>query len=373
MNGDTVRRFEQAFAAYVGAEYAIAMCNGTATLHTALAALGVKSKWSGEYAEAGSRFKIAPPYGTPVAVPPLTMASTTISVLHAGGVPVFGDVDPDTWLMEQTGDWVGEAMYSVPVSLYGLTYPFGHMGTSEVVDAAQTLASHMAISDFTSYSFQASKILSTGEGGMLVTNDAELAKAARRFVSLGYDLDGGSSTIDPATLKHPTYARHHSLGYNYRMADAVAGHGLPDYDGATADSIELPGTDLIFPHSYDALIYERRHCARLYREAHVGCPWITAQHVPEGWTHDYWTYAVALESAELWQPFTEAIVRHGGEMPYGAWRITYQEPAFRHLAEDGTCPIAEDLQPRLVQFQTNSLESARTNADAWAKAIAEIG
>jgi dTDP-4-amino-4,6-dideoxygalactose transaminase len=148
---------------------------------------------------------------------------------------------------------------------------------------------------------------------------------------------------------------------------------LPNYDGATADSIELPGTDLIFPHSYDALIYERRHCARLYREAHVGCSWIKAQHVPEGWTHDYWTYAVALESAELWQPFTEAIVRHGGEMPYGAWRITYQEPAFRHLAEDGTCPIAEDLQPRLVQFQTNSLESARTNADAVAKAIAEIG
>ena len=75
------RAFERQFAQYVGADYAIAMCNGTATLHTALVALGVKP-------------------GDRVAVPPLTMASTSIAVLHAGAVPVYVDVDPDTWLMK---------------------------------------------------------------------------------------------------------------------------------------------------------------------------------------------------------------------------------------------------------------------------------
>ena len=66
-------------------------------------------------------------------------------------------------------------------------------------------------------------------------------------------------------------------------------------------------------------------------------------------------------------------------MPYGAWALTYDEPAFRHLApvdiraDTHGCPVAEDLQPRLVQFQTNDVASARKNADAVAKAIQEIG
>ena len=118
----------------------------------------------------------------------------------------------------------------------------------------------------------------------------------------------------------------------------------------------------------------RRQAADQYRDAIAGCPWITPQHVPDGWVHDYWAYAVALESAGLWEPFTDAIVRHGGERPYGAWRLTYREPAFRHLAPPaGTCPVAEALQPRLCQFQTNNLASAERNANAVAKAIQEVG
>jgi perosamine synthetase len=120
------------------------------------------------------------------------------------------------------------------------------------------------------------------------------------------------------------------------------------------------------------LLENRHFCAEMYRGAVHGCSWIKAQHAPVGMRHDFWCYGVALESAELWEPFTSAIVKHGGEMPYGAWRLTYQEPAFRHLAEDGTCPVAEDLQPRIVQFQTNDNDAAVRNADAVAAAIKEI-
>jgi hypothetical protein len=67
----------------------------------------------------------------------------------------------------------------------------------------------------------------------------------------------------------------------------------------------------------------------------------------------------------------EAVVQHGGERPYGAWKITFTEPACRHLAPDGTCPVAESLQPRLLQFQTNDLVSAQRNARALAAAIRE--
>ena len=354
-NGNVVARFEQAFAEYVGARYAIALCNGTATLHTALEALWTPGQ---------------------VAVPPLTMSATTIAVLHAKGTPHFVDIDPDTWLMAGIPLDVSA---SIGVSLYGLHWngtwldprDGGRMdGRAIIDDAAQTLAPFAypdgsSYPDFKSYSFQASKILALGEGGMLVTNDEDLARRAREFSSLGYRMDPDQPRIDPSVLKHPTYERHHSLGWNYRMSDLVAEWGVWHMAGVDdrGDDIETP----------DTLRLNRIMCATRYADAIDGCLWITPQHVPEGWVHDYWCYAVALESAELWEPFTEAVVRHGGEMPYGAWRLTYQEPAFRHLAEDGCCPVAEDLQPRIVQFQTNKVESAKVNADAVAKAIQDIG
>ncbi len=355
-----VQRFEQAFAGYVGAKFAIAMCNGTATLHTALVVLGVEPESTVYHPDDYKKTRVENT-STPVAVPPITMASTTIAVLHAGGVPVFVDVDPDTWLM---GDGPDRGV-EIPVSLYGLHLQrTPTLYIASIDDAAQTLRPHGSAA-FTSYSFQASKILPLGEGGMLVTDDPELEMPARDFASLGYLMDG--PRIEPEHLKRPDFERHHTLGWNYRMADAVAEKAMWHFtpiirgDAGSIGSESVPG-----------LLKLREIAAAKYREAMDGCPWITPQHVPDGWTHDYWCYAVALESAELWHPFVEAIERHGGERPYACWRITYQEPAFRHLAEDGTCPVAEDLQPRLVQMQTNSIEAARTNADAVALAIKEL-
>src|SRR5262249_10527596 len=106
-NGSVVRELEREFAKYVGAQYGIACCNGTATLHTALVALGVK-------------------LGDWVAVPPLTMASTTLAVLHAGAVPHYWDVSDGTWEMWPSEPWVREGTpnrdrhWEIPVALYGL-------------------------------------------------------------------------------------------------------------------------------------------------------------------------------------------------------------------------------------------------------------
>jgi perosamine synthetase len=350
-NGSTVATFEREFAAYVGGKYAIACANGTVTLQGALHALGVKS-------------------GDRVAVPPLTMAATTIAVLNVGAVPVFVDVTPDEWVMSSK---IPHGInYHLPVDLYGLVgratgmfiFGCGASGPKEqhtcvgagfddctVYDSAQTLAKHTT-GAFTSYSFQASKILSTGEGGMLVTDDEALAAAARSYLSLGYRLRPDQPRINPDTLKSPTYQRHylaHSI--NGRMNDLTAEEGLRQLDMA------------------DALLGERAEAAGYYRHSHAGCPWLTPQYVPDGWRHDYWTYAVATDTPQRAMRLAGAIVTHGGERPYPAWRLTYTEPAFRPLAPNGTCPIAEDLQPRILQFQTNSLDSAARNADALRDAI----
>lgn len=334
-NGQQVAAFEAAFAEYVDAKYAIALCNGTATLHTALVALGI---YPGDY----------------VAVPPLTMASTTLAVLHAGAVPMFVDINPQTWLLTPIGPemWASVAT-AIPVSLYGL-HSECWSGSMLVDDAAQTLRQHGGAA-FTSYSFQASKILALGEGGMLVTNDEELATFAREFSTLGYRMLPNQPRIDPAVLKSPTYERHHTIGFNYRMNDVTANAGLHELRFA------------------DLLIDQRRDAAALYREAHADCPWLTPQFVPVGWTHDYWSYTLACDTPQRALRLADAMVRHGGERPYFAWRLTYQEPALRHLAPDGTCRVAEDLQPRLVQLQTNNSATASRNATALRRAIHEVG
>ena len=363
-NGQQVAAFEKAFAEYVGARFAIALVNGTATLHTALVALGVKP-------------------GDKVAVPPLTMSATTIAVLQAGAVPVFVDVDPRRWTMDGYSVPAVTARAAIPVSLYGL--PAEVTGPWQIDDAAQTLRKHSGAA-FTSYSFQASKILSLGEGGMLVTDSEELATKAREFSSLGYRMRADQPRIDPDALKSPTFDRHYSLGWNYRLNDLTAAEGLAWL--RTHD-------DELCRSRADRALAERRVCAALYREAIQGCSWLTPQHVPEGWTHDYWTFAVACDTPERAAALSEAVVRLGGERPFPAWRLTYHEPAFAHLGvaqsiremsggyaishddgdtirADGLCPIAESLQPRLLQFQTNDLASAERNAKALRMAIEEI-
>jgi perosamine synthetase len=331
-NGTVVSAFERELAAYCGAKWAIAAANGTVTLQAALVALGVK------------------PHDR-VAVPPLTHAATSIAVLNVGALPVFLDVDPDLWIKPATRD-SDRAAASIPVSLYGLCLPLA--GDRVIDDAAQTLRKHSGCA-FTSLSFQSSKILSTGEGGALLTDDDELAERARSYLSLGYKMAAGQARIDSAALKSPTFDRHHQYpAVNGRMNDVTAAEGLRKLDW--------------MPETLD----NRRYAAWLYRDALAGSEGLTPQFVPEGWRHDYWTFTIAVGGYNMAPLLADAMVRHGAERPFPAWKLTYQEPAFRHLAPDGTCPVAESLQPNLLQMQTNDIASAERNAHALKLAIREL-
>lgn len=313
-NGGAVAYLEEKFAEYVGAKYAIALCNGTATLHTALMAAGLTD--------------------TGVQTTPLTMSAPSAAILHAGCTPAYVDVDPNTWLAPAR---------HMPVSLYG-----AHNEVAAIVDdAAQTLRPHGG-SVFTSYSFQASKILAAGEGGMLVTNDEAMATMARSVSSLGYPMAADQPRIDPAVIKGSDYERHPRLGWNYRMADVVAKE--VDRELGMADILRR----------------QRALAAFYYRDAVRGRHWIKPQAYTLG-AHDWWTFAVAVDTAERAALLSEQVVAMGGEKPYGAWRLSYDEPAFD--AYRASCPVAEDLQPRLLQFQTNEERAANRNARALLAAI----
>jgi perosamine synthetase len=330
-HGDVVSRYEAAFAERVGARYCVATSNGTTSLEIALRALGVKQ-------------------GDRVATTALTMAATSIAILNVGAVPVFCDVDPGTWLMRL--DYERETLVNLPVSLYGL-----HMdwcGTADIDDAAQTLRPHAGAA-FTSYSTQRSKIVSTGEGGMLATNHGELARLARSIGSLGYDMDPRQPRISSAVLKRPDYARHARYpAMNARLNDATAAEGLRQLERA------------------EYLLEQRRDSAAAYRAAADGCAWLTQQSVSPGMSHDWWSWAAATDTPSRALALADAVERHGGERPYFAWLPTFLEPALQHLGHPGMCPVAEDLQPRILAFQTNHLESAERNAAALRLAIRDL-
>ncbi len=364
-SGGMMKRLEQTFAAKFGVPYAISFINGTATLHAALAAAGVGP-------------------GDEVIVPPLTMASTAFAVLHAGAVPVFADIDPDTWTLAPNS--VAERLTErtkaiVPVAIYGLSPdmdPIMELAAEHHLfvledDAQCFLGTYKGrlvgtLGHAASFSFQSSKHMTSGEGGMVITQDPELASRIRRFGSLGYAAVGaGEGKISKADIQDPGYARHIEVGWNYRMPELCA-------------AVALEQTERL-----EELVAWRQEQARLYQEALEGCAWLVPQKVPEGYGHAYWTFVVKLDRDDItWHDFRRKFLEFGGEPFYGAWRLNHLEPVFRGRKfaayqwqdyQPGLCPVAEALQPRLIQFTTNAYDRAtmEAQAEALAKTVAYFG
>ena len=344
--GIMTRRLEEQFANRFNAKFAISFANGTATMHAALVAAGVGA-------------------GHEVVVPPLTMASTAFAVLQAGALPVFADVNPDHWTIcpKSIKNCLTERTKAIiPVTLYGSPAdmdPIMEIATSHNLfvledDAECFLGFYKgrvigSIGHASSFSFQSSKHLTCGEGGMVTTNDEELANRIRRFGSLGYgavSAKPGKSKITRDTIQDPNYLRHSTTGFNYRLSELCAAVALGQLE------------------RIDDLIETRINSAKVFSEALMGCDWLTPQLVPEGWVNSYWTYVVKLKNSApcTWHQFRDAFKQKGGDGIYAAWGLTYMETAFRgkmlkpyqwQKLEKGLCPIAEGVQPKLLQFKTN--------------------
>ncbi len=365
-------RLEKAFAERFNVKYAISHINGTATLHSALAAAGIGS-------------------GDEVIVPPLTMSSTAFAVLHENAVPVFADIDPDTFLI--TPEAIKKVMtpYTkgiITVALYGLSPDMDSiMKLAEeynlvvIEDDAQCFlgkykgkivgsSGHMA-----SFSFQNSKHITSGEGGMLITNNEDLANKIRRFSSLGYaGVGAGKGKITKKDIQDPNYERHVSLGWNYRMPELCAAVALGQLE------------------NIERLVQIRLKIAQMYEKIITECDWLTPQLVPETCESSYWTYAVRLDHPSIsWHEFRDQYLKLGGDGVYAAWQLTYLEPVFKNLAlgkrmiclrnpiysgtlqkyASGLCPVAEEIQPKMLQFKTNywDLEIGKEKVNALAETI----
>ena len=335
------KRLESAFAQLVGTKYAITFVNGTATLHAALVAAGVGP-------------------GDEVIVPPLTAAMTTLAVLHAGATPVYADVHPEYWTLDPAA--VAAAITSrtkaiIPVAIYGLAPQMDDLmsladahGIFVLEDDAQCVGGIYrgrpvgSIGHAASFSFQSSKHLTSGEGGMIVTDDPGLAERVRRFNSLGYatvSAGAGKGKIGKDIIQDPEYARHSTLGFNYRMPELCAAVLLAQVERS------------------EAIVNCSRETAAMYEEARGDCQWLIPQAAPPDVTHAYWTWAVRIDpqASVSWHDFRNKFRVLTGEGIYACWRLTYNEPVMADRAHDFVCPVAESLQPTILQFKTNYLVS----------------
>ena len=203
--GDEVRVFEEAFAAAVGARYAIAVNSGTAALHLALLAHGVGMD-------------------DEVVTTPFSFAATANSVLFAGARPVFADIEEDTFNIapqDLAGRITPRTRAILPVHLYGqpcemkeITELAEKHGIAVIQDACQAHGAGYEGQPLGSlstacFSFYATKNMSTGEGGMMTTNDPDVAQRARAIRNHG---------------QNGRYL-HEVLGFNYRMTDIAAAMG----------------------------------------------------------------------------------------------------------------------------------------------------
>lgn len=363
-----VTKLERDFAKKFNVKHAIAMVNGTVTLHIALEAAGVG-------------------IGDEVICPPLTMSSTSLAVLHANAIPVFADIEKDTFLISSKSieeKITAKTKAIITVSLFGLCPDMEAImriarkyNLLVIEDNAQCFLGKYnervagSIGDMASFSFQSSKHMTCGEGGMLITNDDELALKIRRYSGLGYaGINSSKGRITKDDIQDPDYERHVILGWNYRMSDLCGAVALAQLE------------------RLDDLVEMRRTAAGYFLKVISGCSWLKEQYIPENCKSAYWAVAVLLDTDKInWSEFRKKYMELGGDGIYAAWKLSYLEPAYRrhqflgremlidkygdYEFKEGLCPVAEFVQPRLLQFKTNYWDESEAfrQANILAKTI----
>lgn len=216
-SGSYVTAFEEAFAKYCGVKYAVAVCNGTVAIHLALSALGIGK-------------------GDEVIIPSFTMIATAFAVCYTGATPVFVDADKDTFNIDVTK--IEEKITSktkaiIPVHIFGNMCNMDEIERIAkkhnlfiIEDSAEAHGAEYkgkksgSFSDIASFSFFANKNLTTGEGGMVVTENEEYYKKCKYFKNMCFPVDA------------PRVYLHDDIGFNYRMSNLHAAIGLAQVEKA---------------------------------------------------------------------------------------------------------------------------------------------
>ncbi len=360
-SGNMNTRLEAAFASRFGRKFAITFNSGTTTLHASLVAMGVG-------------------YGDEVIVTPLTVISCMNAILYCNAVPVFADVDPDTFLIDPADverKITPRTKAIMVVHLYGQVCDMDRiMGIARkhnlkvLEDCAQCYLGTWSdriggtIGEVGSWSFENSKHLTTGDGGIIACDDEDLADRIRKLSCQGFKMAtaiSGKVRVSKDAFQNPAYKRHSCLGYMYRLPEVAAAMGLGQLE------------------KLDLFVEKRERMAALYHEVLTDCDWISPQKTPPGCRNSYFAFAARFLHEDIkWDDFRKKYVENGGDGIYAAWSLSYQEDSIpdirriltplglndRFVTETGICPNAEMIQRQLMQLTTNQKDEVEMQAQA---------
>ncbi|HAH32817.1 MAG TPA: histidine kinase [Elusimicrobia bacterium] len=372
--GSWTNTFEREFAKKLGLKYAVAFNSGTSTLHAALEAAGVGP-------------------GDEVISPALTVIMDTAATIHANAVPVYADIDPETFNLDPKDvekRITGKTKAIIAVSLYGLPCDMDALlkiakkhNIALIEDNAQSVLAKYkgrllgTFGDMASFSFENTKHISCGEGGMIATNSEKYAEAVRKIGGHGFKnlrAEEGRVRLNQDVFQSPHYKRHDVLGWNYRLAEFNSAVALAQLERV------------------DELVDLRMKSAEMFINAMSQCDYLIPQKTPGDCVNTYYTLGVVYNGLEKkgvsWEEFRKMYISEGGDGVYGAWSVPYLEPviAERRFAgrcpwvyknvryEKGLCPQAERIQPKIMQFKTNyrDLDLAKRKAAVLEKVIKKV-
>lgn len=321
--GAFVTRFEEVFAKYHGVDEAVSVSSGTTALHLALVAMGIGK-------------------GDEVIVPNLTFGATANAVVHAGATPVFADIDPLDWTLSpsDTEAKITSATKAIiPVHLYGLPARMDSIqslakehGLLVLEDCAESLGARFkdqltgTFGEASAFSFFANKTITTGEGGMILTEDHELAERMRLLRDHGMN-------------KGRRYW-HEEPGYNYRITNMQSAVGCAQME------------------RLDAFLSHRQDIGELYRDRLGAIEGISLQEFGNERKSSYWLYSVtlnefrAMERDELMQE----LQKEGIESRPMFYPLD-EQPAYKEFVNPelgGTCPISHGISARGVSLPTSN-------------------
>jgi len=275
--GHFIAEFEEKFAAYTGNRYAVSVCNGTVALHLAMVALGIGP-------------------GDEVIVPTLTYIAPVNAIAYTGATPVFVDSLQDSWQMDpedirhkvtaKTRAIMVVHLYGGPCDMDSIMTIAREHGLFVVEDCAEAFGAlyngkHVGtFGDIATYSFFGNKTITTGEGGMVVTNDETLHDRSIHFKGQGL-------------AKHRQYW-HDVIGYNYRMTNICAAIGLAQLERA------------------DEILAKKREVARRYAVGLHGLP-VTLHGEANNTRHSYWMCSILVDEPSQRDPLRDALDQAGVE------------------------------------------------------------
>jgi perosamine synthetase len=267
VSGSRLVGFEKQFAALCGARNAIGVSSWTTGAFLVLRAWGIGP-------------------GDEVIVPSLTFIASVNVIVHAGATPVFVDIDPRTWNIDPVDverKITARTKALMPIDQIGLPSDIDAIndiarraGVRVLEDAACAFASRNggrpigALADVTVFSLHARKVVSTGEGGMIVTDDDDFAERLRRLRHQGMSLSDHARHIASPTV----FESYPEIGYNFRITDIQAAIGLAQLEKLTT------------------ILRERRRVAECYNEYLRDHPLFAPPYVPDGMEHNWQSYMV---------------------------------------------------------------------------------